>query len=212
MPPAKEDDIKGNKKKLTFWDKHFGKESRLVKYEKSLTIFILITGMIVAIAAAYLGASQQALLAYNYENEQNKLHEQNVAKLLYIDIRNQNFLLSSLINGFNQQEATDPNQILHPIGKIYPDRGMYFAYQNEIASFDYPLAKNITQFYTDLILSDMANEGVNQLFQKNSSNAMSQYIQYKALIRDAYSLSAIIQKQLEDRYNITPDTSMTGYQ
>lgn len=53
--PSPEDEKQVNNLKK----KYCRNGSKLVRYEKALTIFILITGMVVAIAAAYIEASEQ---------------------------------------------------------------------------------------------------------------------------------------------------------
>ena len=181
----------------------------ITKYQASITTLATIIGFIIAIFAAYYGASEGVRIAHDQELQQNNIHDQNVAKLLYIDVQREEFLLKNTMEGFKNQ---DTSHAYPALDKTYPDNGIYFAYQNEIASFDYPIAKNITQFYSDLILADMDNEATKEALQNNRPDlALAGYNQFKISLIDANRLCPIIQNELEEKYNISPDSTMTIY-
>jgi hypothetical protein len=166
--------------------------------------------MIAAIAAAYIGASEQAKLAYNYDISKSEIREQNVAKLLYIDIQRLKYSLNKTVAGFNAETPTTL-YVLDDSGKLVPDNGIYYTYQNEIASFKYPIAKNITQFYTDIYRAESANSAIPRYWQNNRELALVLHNQCRTLMWDADRLVPIIEKELEVEYNISPDSSLTIY-
>lgn len=189
-----------------FWGVYYWTQ----RHKDVITILFLGLGIIGAIYAAFFGAFLQAQYSYNQELQKSKMHEANVAKLLYIDIRNQQYFLNNVNNCFQNENLSNPCIF---IGKVYPDNGIYFAYQDEIASLKYPIAKNITQFYSDLIWADFTDQEFLIGIQNNqSAYAYDRQKQIKILIGDAQKLCPIIQKELEDEYNITPDSSITIYQ
>ncbi|MDD3135473.1 MAG: hypothetical protein WC295_08680 [Methanoregula sp.] len=205
MAPAKEEEIKDNKKKLTVWDRHFGKESRLVKYEKSLTIFILIAGMIVAIAASYIGASEQARLANSYEIQKDEAELKNIANTVYLDIRLHEYALRNL----NESLSTSKNS-LRVYGIIYPDNGLYYSFRPEIARLKPSVVKNITVFYTDMTYAEIFRRETNTAIDENR-DASYAYQQEIWGVQNAWVEEPLLVKELEDSYNISYNLS-TRYQ
>ena len=216
----------------SFWEKHFGKESTIVKYEKALTILLLFVGVIAAIGvafvAAYIGASEQAKVASIYDRQKSELEEKNIANMFYTDISNMDYLLISLNKDLPQVST---RLYYEPSCMYYLDSGIYYTYREKISSLDNPIAKNITRFYLDLILAEQLCKTTQVLMENNKSiyyskffsseSRFDEYISNRALIlnmnmqnclRDAIELQPILKKQLVDRYNITPSKLMTIYQ
>jgi hypothetical protein len=192
-----------NEELLGFLERHFGKKSWIAKYEKALTILILIMGMVVAIFAAYYGASTQAQLAYENDLKTKALEQRNFATMVYFDIINLNWTVK---NSYYAIINAPPNAtiVLNVVGDIYPDNGLYYSYRSEIATFNSPLAYNITVYYADLIYADKYSKAWVIANAKNDSLARQfAYYQYENAIKDAYGLQPFILKDLKNEYNIT---------
>jgi hypothetical protein len=192
-----------NQKSLGFWEKHLGKASRIVKYEKALTIFILIAGMVVAIIAAYLGSSTQAQLAYENDLKIRALEQHNFANMVYFDIINLNWTLSrSYYDIINAPSNGTIGLIV--VGDLYPTNGLYYSFRPEIATFKSSLAYNITVYYTNLIYADEYSKAWIIANEKNN-NVARQYAldQYLGAIKDAYKIQPFVLNELKNEYNIT---------
>jgi hypothetical protein len=197
MTALKEEEIKNNKKKSKFWEKHFGRESRVVKYEKSLTILILIVGMVVAIAAAYIGASEQARLANTYDIQKDDAEIKNIANMVYLDIRLHEYSLREA----NKTIYSSKNYA-HLDGGIYPDDGLYYSFRPQIARLKPSLVKNITLFYTDMTYAENFRKESNSAIDQKR-DALSLYQQVAFGIQNAWKEEPLLVEELENTYNIS---------
>jgi hypothetical protein len=195
--------MSGKNEESGWLERHFGKTSRIAKYEKALTIIILIFGMVVAIYAAYYGAFTQAKFAYENDLKIKSLEQHNFANMVYFDIINLNWTVR---NSYDSIMNAPPNATikLKVVGDIYPENGLYYSFRPEIATFKSPLAYNISVFYTDLIYADKYSKAWVIADEKNDIEARQfAYFQYENAIKEAYRLQPVILNDLKNEYNIT---------
>lgn len=191
------------------WLRIKGIQNWCKNYKDLITIIITIFGFVIVIFAAYSGASEGAKIAYQYDQQNNELQKQNIAKLLLIDIRFQEWSLRNQYEGINKS----PKKVLFILGGVYPDNGLYYSYRSEIAKLKYPIAKNITRFYSDLMYAEIYRKETNSAILQNNFDARNiTYPQYVWAIEDAYFLESTLVDEIEKEYNISHDTSLTRFQ
>jgi len=195
---------------------------RIQNFCKEYKDLISVVGIIVVIFVAFGGAYFGAASAYQFEKQQNEIKQQNIAKMLYTEISSYDRML---YQSKSFLETVPEDKILVPTGFDYPESGFYDSYKTEIASFDYPIAQNITRFYRDIyyagyyskILSDSIifeiNNPINETqkgtpiyaySQVNKENQKEYTMNLRGELSDAIYIQPILKKQLEEKYGITP--------
>jgi len=170
---------------------------------------------IIAIVAAIIGVVIGAYCAIWFQNWNS---EQNTAKLIYDDMDRMDWS----INSYHQAvliEQNTPNSIVGMISPIYPDNGIYSSSRRDITLLKPSLARNISNFYSDLQWAEIYRNVINKEFENNDITvvnstgmisltpmqsakiSISKY-QLENGILDAYAIRPQIMDELEKTYNI----------
>lgn len=196
-------------------------ERGIKKYKESIYVFLAIIGIIATMIAAFLGAAYGAEKAYGYDLQKSEIQEKNIAQALYIDIKSLDSTLKVADEQLKNSNEKDRSYGYHI---FYPENGIYYSYQTEISSLDYPIAKNITRFYSSLTMAERERQEIAVLMddlshtpENNPNNTgrvnLLQNIkldtvnflsgQMRSELREAIELQPIIKKQLEEKYKIS---------
>ncbi len=188
--------------------------------ESSLTILLLIVGIVIAVGAAYVGAvkgaEKQAQFAYEQDLQKNKLHEDAVARMFYLDLI---FLTSTIdrqnatITCFDKQIKKNPDSVLGVVGTIYPDNALWYSYRTEIAGMNMSISSNLTRFYNDMMFAEVYRNEMNSAISQNSKPQFDiSYQLFKLHIQDSYEIHSVLIEELKNEYNISESIPNTIYQ
>jgi hypothetical protein len=175
------------------------------RHKDVLSILILIAGIIGTIGAAYLGASAQVDLAQKNNVMKEKEELKNIATMVYLDIRLQEYSLRR-----SNETLSALKNIMHVNGVFYPDNGLYYSIRPQIARLKPSVAKNVTVFYTDMMWAEIFRKETNSALDQNR-DASYAYQQEVWAIQNAWYEEPLLAKELETEYNISLDLS-TRYQ
>lgn len=191
-------------------------ERKIKAHKESIYVIIAILAIIGTIVASYLGADYAAKNTYSFDRQKSEIHEETVAKLIYLDLL---YLNSTVNRQYDNIECQDrrfsynSNSKLIIIGNIYPSNALYYSYRPEIASLNFSLANNITRFYNDMMYAEIYKNELNSASNQNNGPAYNvSYPLFKIHIVDAYEIYPYLIKDLKQRYNITDDIPISIYQ
>jgi len=188
--------------------------------EASLTILLLIIGIIIAILSSYLGAvvgaKAQAKFAYDQELQKSDIHDETVARLLYLDLIYLTSTVDRQYNGINcldKRIKQNPNTRLRIIGTIYPDNALWYSYRPEIAWLNLSISNNLTRFYNDMMYAEIYKNEIDSAISQQDQQAYDiAYGMFSLHIRDAHELHSNLISELKQQYNITEDIPYSIYQ
>lgn len=120
-------------------------------------IFYILFGAIIAFSSTYI-------LEWNKKREEVK----NIAKALYIEITLNEKSIAGLNNLIKSQ--SNPNSIITIPQILYPDNGLYFAFQDKISLFEKNISEALYTFYQKLVNAENERRLIlrqNELANKN---------------------------------------------
>jgi hypothetical protein len=114
-------------------------------------IIILVLGVLIG-ASGYLANS-----LFLWETSLNK-DRTNTAEGLYLDVSSMEDYLISIDQGFVANP--DEKYIFVQAAPLYPDNGLYFAYQRDIPKMDRKIAQDTVTFYNHLLTAERERERI----------------------------------------------------
>jgi len=114
-------------------------------------IIILVLGVLIG-ASGYLVNS---LFLWETSLSQDR---SDTAEGLYLDISSMEDYLNSIDRGFVAN--TDDKYIFVQAAPIYPDNGLYFAYQRDVPKMDRKIAKDTVTFYNHLLSAERERDRI----------------------------------------------------
>jgi hypothetical protein len=193
-----------------------------------ITIFLALIAIYFTISSTANAAYNGAKAAYDFDKQKSELETQNIAKLIRIELSTHEYALYT-----DNSKIQNMTSIVLIYGRYYPNFGLYYAFQRDIASLDYPIAENLTLFYYDLLNADfyrgqiysdmeyLAENPINEtgisptelaFRAKKFEEAVHDSGELKVFFADAVRLLPIVEKQLDVRYNFTPSERLSIYQ
>ena len=123
----------------------------MVEETTKTQIIILVLGVLIG-ASGYLANS-----LFLWEASLNK-DQSNTAEGLYIDVSSMEDYLISVDQGFIAHP--DDKYIFVQAAPLYPDNGLYFAYQRDIPKMDRKIAQDTVKFYNHLLTAERDREQI----------------------------------------------------
>lgn len=184
-----------------------------------------------AFFGAFFGGIANYYAAYQLDQHQQDLEQQNVALALYIDVLetserfNESLEYLKLSTDDKRKFGDTSSYIFYDPIPYYSSNGLYFAYLTEISKFDSGLSRNLTEYYTTVIDIEYKRKYISDHYSKTfdynnltieEKRRITIYNQnIPAEIIDSLNQANNLKQELNKKYNLNfalqPHSNVTIY-
>lgn len=167
---------------------------------KNIAVIINILAILATISAALFGAYLGSSGARDLWKEQNNEAKQNVAAALYVEISSLQEDWSSIVPLDKDDIKNNKFSITEPIRPYYSDKGLYYSFQTEIASYNPNLSTSLYIFYNEVIKADNNRVSIIENLNGINQNYNIQIFDMSPTPTSIYNFSELEIEQISKMY------------